>query len=173
MKSIKEKKIKLPFFLNPILLNIGLIFITLSCSNDSLNTKITGKWAIKSIQTINGDFINVPEHEYYELHLLNKKNNRIFEVGDVSGNWTLNDSLLIFKNIPESKTTIDSIFVVNDSYGNSTVVLQNGNQKIATISSEGIEPEAVTSIMELLFIDDSEIHLLSNGDTYIYTKIIR
>tara|TARA_B100001173_G_scaffold270441_1_gene247853 strand:+ start:446 stop:967 length:522 start_codon:yes stop_codon:yes gene_type:complete len=173
MKSIKEKKIKLPFFLNPILLNIGLIFITLSCNNDSLNTKIIGKWAIKSIQTINGDFINVPEHEYYELHLLNKKNNRIFEVGDVSGNWTLNDSLLIFKNIPESKTPIDSIFVVNDSYGNSTVVLQNGNQKIATISSDGIEPEAVTSIMELIFIDDNEIHLLSDGDTYIYTKIIR
>ena len=173
MKSIKEKKTKLPFFLNPILLHVGLIFIVLSCSNDSLNTKIIGKWAIKSIQTMNGDFINVPEHEYYELHLLNKNNNRIFEVGDVSGNWTLNDSLLIFKNIPESKTPIDSIFVVNDSYGNSSVVLQNGNQKIATISSEGIEPEAVTSIMELIFVDDNEIHLLSDGDTYIYIKIIR
>jgi hypothetical protein len=173
MKSIKEKKIKLPFFLNPILISIILIFITFSCVNNSLSKKIVGKWAIKSIKSMNGDLIYVPEQEYYELHLLNENNNRKFEVGEITGNWTLDDSLLIFKNIPESKTLIDSIFVINDSYGNSSIILQNGNQKIATITQNGIEPEKVTSVMELIFIDNNEIHLSSQGETYIYTKINR
>ena len=41
----------------------------------------------------------------------------------------IEDSLLFFENIPQSKTYIDSIFVVNDQWGSSSIVLQNGSQK--------------------------------------------
>ena len=105
------------------------------------------------------------------MQLLKNGSELIFKVDAISGNWTLNDSMLVFENIPESKTYVDSIFVINDSFGNSSIVLQNGNQKIATITENGIVPEKVISVMNLVYLDDKQLHLTLNGDVYIYNKI--
>ena len=171
MKLINEQKIKLLKLKNTLITIVLTCFFIPSCKSKSIEDKILGNWAIKSVKTVEGEIINVPEEEYYELCLDYTKQKRIFKVGNVSGNWVLDDSLLIFENIPESKTYIDSIFVLNDEFGNSSVILQSGNEKIATISSNGVQPETVTSTMKLILIENNEIHLFSNGDTYIYTKV--
>ena len=38
--------------------------------------------------------------------------------------------ITFFENIPQSKTYIDSIFLENDQWGNSSIVLQNGIRKL-------------------------------------------
>ena len=171
MKSTKEMKIKRLSKIQKIFLFFLVILTSLSCKNNSPTNLIIGTWQIEKIIDNNDSSSYVPNEEKYEMQLLKNGKDLIFKVDAISGNWSLNDSMLIFENIPESKTYIDSIFVVNDSYGNSSVVMQNGNQKIATITINGIEPEKVTSVMNLIYLDDKQLHLKLNGDVYIYNKI--
>ena len=171
MKLIKEKRINTLSKTQKIFLFFLILFISHSCKNNRLKNPIIGTWQIEKIIDNNGSTTFVPEEEKYEMQLLKNGNELIFKVDAVSGNWTLNDSMLVFENIPESKTYVDSIFVVNDSYGNSSIVMQNGNQKIATITNNGIEAEKVTSVMNLIYLDDKHLHLTLSGDVYIYNKI--
>ena len=74
------------------------------------------------------------------MKLVKENNKKKFSIDGVNGAWLLDDSLLLFENIPESKTYIDSMFVVNDVNGNSRIILQNGDQKIATIKDGFVVP---------------------------------
>lgn len=173
MRLKEEPKTK---FLQVIRLLYSIIFcclLTLSCGKKSLKKNIVGKWEVISISWNNGTISEVPQDERYELHLTEKGNKSTFKVDDVLGNWTLDDSLIIFKNIPESKTFVDSIFVENDAFGNSSIVLKNGNQLIATITKDGIEPEVVTQVLKLIYVDEKELKLSNNGDIYVYNRITK
>jgi hypothetical protein len=145
--------------------------MSLSCGKKSLKKEIIGKWEVESILWSTGINSVVPKDEQYQLHLIEKGNKSTFKVDDVSGNWNLDDSLIIFKNIPESKTFIDSIFVENDAYGNSSIILRNGDQLIATITDNGIEPEMVTQVLKLIYVDKKELKLSNSGDIYSYKRI--
>ena len=171
MKLIKEKKINILIKIQKIFLFFLLLFTSYSCKNTSSKNPIIGTWEIEKIIDNNDSTSFVPEEQKYEMQLLKNGSELIFKVDAISGNWILDDSMLVFENIPESKTYVDSIFVINDSYGNSSIVMQNGNQKIATITENGIEPEKVTSVMNLVYLDDKQLHLTLNGDVYIYNKI--
>ena len=76
-----------------------------------------------------------------------------------------------FENIPESKTLIDSIYVVNDKYGNSSLILQNGDQKIATIENGQLIPQKLISKMRIISVNLEQLNLLIEKDLHTYTKL--
>ena len=76
-----------------------------------------------------------------------------------------------FENIPESKTLIDSIFVVNDMYGNSSLILQNGDQKIATLENGQLIPEKIISKMKIISVNLEKLNLLIEKDIHTYSKL--
>ena len=170
MRLINALKIKYFNYIFYSLFLVGLVFNTISCKRISTKNKIIGNWEINRIEWKNGTISKVPENEKYQLKLSLKGKEAKFKVDDVSGDWFLDDSLLIFENIPESKTYVDSIFVENDAWGNSSIILKNGNQLVATITNDGIKPELVTQVLKLNYIDDKELHLSQNGDIYVYIK---
>ena len=100
-----------------------------------------------------------------------ENNKKQFSIDGVKGSWLLDDSLLLFENIPESKTYIDSMFVVNDMNGNSTIVLQNGDQKIATIKDGLVIPEKVKYKMKVISVNLDQLILQIDGDFHTYNKI--
>jgi len=168
MKLTRENNI---FRITQIIISISLgLLILHSCQEKSSNDNFTGIWEIEKKKWKNGSISIIPDNERHLLELSKIQNNNIFKVDNVSGNWLVKDSLLIFENIPESKTPIDSIFVVNDSIGNSSIILQNGNQIIATITESGIIPKKVTSQMIIVSIDGNKLLLSKEGDVYIYKK---
>lgn len=170
MRLINVQRIKsFKYIFLSVLLSV-LFFTNYSCKRISTENKIIGTWEINRIEWQNGTTSKVPENEKYELKLSRNGKKAKFKVDNVFGDWFLDDSLLIFKNIPESKTYVDSIFVENDAWGNSSIILKNGHQLIATITNNGIKPELVTQVLKLIYIDEKELHVSNNGDIYIYFK---
>ncbi len=170
MRLINDLKIKSFNYIFFSIFLAFLVFNTSRCKRISTENKIIGNWEIDRIEWQNGTNSIVPENEKYQLKLSRKGKKAKFKVDEISGDWFLDDSLLIFKNIPESKTYVDSIFVENDVWGNSSILLKNGNQLVATITNDGIQPELVTQVLKLNYIDDKELHLSQNGDIYVYIK---
>ena len=64
MKSINEQKIKLLKLKNTLITIVLTCFFIPSCKSKSIEDKILGNWAIKSVKTVEGEIINVPEEEY-------------------------------------------------------------------------------------------------------------
>ena len=167
MKLIKEKKTK--FFKSLIFyLTFNLLFI--GCSK-SVEKKLIGDWQIDYIEFNDQNVSTVPVDEKYIMKLAKENNKKQFSIDGVKGIWLLDDSLLIFENIPESKTYIDSMFVVNDLNGNSTIVLQNGDQKIATIKDGLVIPEKVKYKMKVISVNLDQLILQIDGDFHTYNKI--
>lgn len=162
MKLITGKKI------NIILL--FLFFLSSGC-NHSVEQQLIGEWEIDYVTFSDGSSSTVPSDEKYILSLRKNKNENVFNVDNVYGSWNLKDSTLFFENIPESKTLIDSIYVVNDKYGNSSLILQNGDQKIATIENGQLIPQKVISKMRIISVNLEKLNLLIEKDTHTYTKL--
>ena len=162
MKLITEKRI------NTIL--IFLLFLSSGC-NHSVEQQIIGEWEIDYVTFSNGTFSTVQRDEKYILSIQKNKNENIFNVDNVYGSWNLQDSTLFFENIPESKTLIDSIFVVNDKYGNSSLILQNGDQKIATLENGQLIPEKIISKMKIMSVNLEKLNLLIEKDIHTYSKL--
>jgi len=154
-------------------INIILLFILFLYSgcNRSVEQQLIGEWEIDYVTFSDGSSSTVPVNEKYTLLLQKNKNKNIFNVDNVYGSWNLQDSTLFFENIPESKTLIDSIYVVNDKYGNSSLILQNGDQKIASIENGQIIPEKVISKMKIISVNLEELNLLIEKDIHTYTKL--
>ena len=162
MKLITGKKI------NIILL--FLFFLASGC-NHSVEQQLIGEWEIDYVTFSDGSSSTVPSDEKYILSIRKNKNENVFNVDNVYGSWNLKDSTLFFENIPESKTLIDSIYVVNDKYGNSSLILQNGDQKIATIENGQLIPQKVISKMRIISVNLEQLNLLIEKDTHTYTKL--
>ena len=160
MKLITGKKI------NIILL--FLFFLSSGC-NHSVEQQLIGEWEIDYVTFSDGSSSTVPSDEKYILSLRKNKNENVFNVDNVYGSWNLKDSTLFFENIPESKTLIDSIYVVNDKYGNSSLILQNGDQKIATIENGQLIPQKVISKMRIISVNLEQLNLLIEKDIHTYT----
>ena len=154
-------------------INIILLFILFLYSgcNRSVEQQLIGEWEIDYVTFSDGSSSTVPVNEKYTLLLQKNKNKNIFNVDNVYGSWNLQDSTLFFENIPESKTIIDSIYVVNDKYGNSSLILQNGDQKIASIENGQIIPEKVISKMKIISVNLEQLNLLIEKDIHTYTKL--
>ena len=162
MKLIKGKKIKCIFFL------FSFFFI---CCQQPIENKILGSWEIDHVSFSDGSISNVPNEERYTMVISKKANKKTFTVDNIQGTWYLKDSLLFFENIPQSKTYIDSIFLVNDQWGNSSIVLQNGNQKIASIKDGVIKPKKVISKMKIISVNLEKLNLLIDEDQHAYIKL--
>jgi hypothetical protein len=63
------------------------------------------------------------------------------------------------------------MFVINDAYGNSTIILQNGDQKIATIKDGFVVPEKVTYKMKVISVNLEELILQIDEDLHTYNKV--
>ena len=63
------------------------------------------------------------------------------------------------------------VIPLNDEFGNSSLILKNGDQKIGELTQDGIIPEKITYEMEFLAITDTVLKLSSEGNKYIYKKI--
>ena len=162
MKLITGKRI------NIILL---FLFFLLSGCNHSVEQQLIGEWEINYVTFSDGSSSTVPSDEKYILSLRKNKNENVFNVDNVYGSWNLKDSTLFFENIPESKTLIDSIYVVNDKYGNSSLILQNGDQKIATIENGQLIPQKVISKMRIISVNLEQLNLLIEKDIHTYSKL--
>ena len=127
-RLIKGKKINLfiPIF------NVLFLVLILICCKRSNESILIGKWQINHITYSDGSKSHVPDNEKYFINFNNKRGKNIFSVDKVFGSWFIKDSNLYFENIPVGKTLIDSIFVVNDNNGNTSLLFQNGDTKIAT-----------------------------------------
>ena len=95
---------------------------------------LVAKWEFKEVIWQDGSSEYVPDNERHVLNIQVFNNKNKFNVDNIQGEWKLEDSSLILENIPEGRTFLDSIIVVNDSLGNSYLELKNGDEKIATIS---------------------------------------
>ena len=167
MKLIKEKKTK---FFKSLIFYLTFNLLLVGCSN-SVENKLIGDWQIDYIEFNDQNISTVPVDEKYIMKLVKENNKKQFSIDGVMGSWLLDDSLLLFENIPESKTYIDSIFVVNDINGNSTIVLQNGDQKIASVIDGLVVPEKVTYIMKVISVNLDQLILQIDGDFHTYNKI--
>lgn len=154
-----------------LILFISILSLLFSGCKHSIERELLGVWQINTITDQDGEMSIVPEIQKYSIELSKKSSKKIFIIDEVKGTWSLKDSILIFENIPYSKTYIDSIFVVNDQNGNSSLVLQNGDNKIATIFGGNVIPEKVISKMKIISVSLVELNLLIDQDLYKYDKI--
>ena len=167
MKLIKGKKIKI---FNSLIFYLVFSLLIVGCSK-SVENKLVGDWQIDYIEFKDKNISNVPVGEKYTMKLVKENNKKKFSIDGVNGAWLLDDSLLLFENIPESKTYIDSMFVVNDVNGNSRIILQNGDQKIATIKDGFVVPEKITYKMKVISVNLEQLILQINGDLHTYNKV--
>ena len=170
MKQLLDLEMKLITGKRINIILLFLFFLSSGC-NHSVEQQLIGEWEIDYVTFSDGSSSTVPSDEKYILSLKKKKNENVFNVDNVYGSWNLKDSTLFFENIPESKTLIDSIYVVNDKYGNSSLILQNGDQKIATIENGQLIPQKVISKMRIISVNLEQLNLLIEKDTNTYTKL--
>jgi hypothetical protein len=167
MKLKKEKKTK---FFKSLIFYLTFNLLLTGCSK-SVENKLIGDWQIDYIEFKDQNISTVPVDEKYIMKLVKENNKKQFSIDGVKGVWLIDDSLLLFENIPESKTYIDSMFVVNDINGKSTIVLQNGDQKIATIKDGLVVPEKVKYKMKVISVNLDQLILQIDGDLHNYNKI--
>jgi hypothetical protein len=167
MKLIKEKKTK---FFKSLIFYLTFNLLVTGCSK-SFENKLIGDWQIDYIEFNDQNVSAVPVDEKYIMKLAKENNKKQFSIDGVKGVWLLDDSMLLFENVPESKTYIDSMFVVNDINGNSSIVLQNGDQKIATIKEGLVVPEKVTYKMKIISVNLDQLILQIDGDLHNYNKV--
>lgn len=155
-----------------ILFFIGSILL-FSCSKEkkSLESLLNGKWDIEKIETKNYSE-EVPDSNSFSLLLSHNKKNT-FSDGKDKGSWEIKDSVLTLSSIPRSiKTPVDSIILFNDSIGNSSFIIKNGDTKIASLDESGIHPDTVHSSMKLIAVNGNTLKLYNDGTTYVFKKFI-
>ena len=107
----------------------------------------------------------------YFLQLKKSNGKLIFSDDEQKGTWSIEDSILSLESIPVCTTYVDSIFLINDAFGNSSLMLKNGDQKLGIVSSKGIEPEKIIYSMNLLYVNQKSLELYADGHSYYYKKI--
>ena len=169
MKLIREKKLKHLFFIKKLM--ISCIIISLFNCSKSVEQQLIGVWEIEYVKWDSTDSMEVPQNDKYQLSLEKSNGNFIFHDDIQNGIWSFIDSTIILTSTPICTTFIDSLFLVNDELGNSSLILKNGGQKIGKLTQDGVIPEKITYEMEFLAITDNVLKLSSEGNTYIYKKI--
>ena len=58
---------------------------------------------------------------------------------------------------------------INENY---QAIFKSGDEKVLTINKDGIFPEKISSMMEVILVNNNELKLYNNGDLYLYRKDI-
>ncbi len=157
-------------FIAKALIISSIIFFTYNCSN-SIEYQLIGNWEINYVKWGNGDSMKVPTNDKYQLVLEKINGKLIFRDDMQNGNWSYEDSILTLISTPICTTFVDSLFLINDDFGNSSLLLKSGEQNIGMLTPDGIIAEKVTYFMNFIDVNDSILQLSSEGNTYIYKKI--
>ena len=150
------------------------MLISLSCSKEKSNSTVdllNGKWKLSSVEWQTGSIDKVSEENSYFFILSSNSTGKNFSIDNNKGTWRLDDSIIFMEYIPSQiHSKIDSLIVINDqSY---QAIFKSGNEKVLTINKDGIFPEKISSMMELILVNETQLKLYNNGDLYLYSKDI-
>ena len=150
-----------------------MLLITLSCSKEkepSAFDLIQGKWKLSKVEWSNGMVDEAPKENSYFLILNSTKSQNNFSIDGDKGTWSFSDSILFMEYTPnEVHSKIDSLIIFKNKNSYSAE-FKSGDEKVLTIDENGIQPQKLSSMMELILVNETELQLYSNGSLYIYSK---
>ena len=150
-----------------------MLLITLSCSKEkepSAFDLIQGKWKLSKVEWSNGKVDEAPKENSYFLILNSTKSQNNFSIDGDKGTWSFSDSILFMKYTPnEVHSKIDSLIIFKNKNSYSAE-FKSGDEKVLTIDENGIQPQKLSSMMELILVNETELQLYSDGSLYIYSK---
>ena len=150
------------------------MLISLSCSKEKSKSTIdllNGKWKSTSIESPSGLIEKVPEENTYFLILNSNSTANTFSIDNNKGSWSFKDSIIFMEYIPSQiHSKVDSLIIIKDQ--DYQAIFKSGDEKVLTINKDGIFPEKISSMMELILVNETQLYLYNNGDLYLYTKEI-
>lgn len=150
-----------------------MLLITLSCSKEkepSAFDLIQGKWKLSKVEWSNGKVDEAPKENSYFLILNSTKSQNNFSIDGDKGTWSFSDSILFMEYTPnEVHSKIDSLIIFKNKSSYSAE-FKSGDEKVLTIDENGIQPQKLSSMMELILVNETELQLYSDGSLYIYSK---
>ena len=150
-----------------------MLLITLSCSKEkepSAFDLIQGKWKLSKVEWSNGKVDEAPKENSYFLILNSTKSQNNFSIDGDKGTWSFSDSILFMEYTPnEVHSKIDSLIIFKNKSSYSAE-FKSGDEKVLTIDENGIQPQKLSSMMELILVNETELQLFSDGSLYIYSK---
>ena len=150
-----------------------MLLITLSCSKEkepSAFDLIQGKWKLSKVEWSNGKVDEAPKENSYFLILNSTKSQNNFSIDGDKGTWSFSDSILFMEYTPnEVHSKIDSLIIFKNKNSYSAE-FKSGDEKVLTIDENGIQPQKLSSMMELILVNETELQLYSDGSLYIYSK---
>ena len=150
-----------------------MLLITLSCSKvkePSAFDLILGKWKLSKVEWSNGRVDEAPKENSYFLILNSSKSQNNFSIDGDRGTWSFSDSILFMEYTPnEVHSKIDSLIIFKNKSSYSAE-FKSGDEKVLTIDENGIQPQKLSSMMELILVNETELQLFSDGSLYIYSK---
>ena len=150
-----------------------MLLITLSCSKEkepSAFDLIQGKWKLSKVEWSNGMVDEAPKENSYFLILNSTKSQNNFSIDGDKGTWSFSDSILFMEYTPnEVHSKIDSLIIFKNKNSYSAE-FKSGDEKVLTIDENGIQPQKLSSMMELILVNETELQLYSDGSLYIYSK---
>ena len=156
------------------ILGFLLLLISISCTKEKNNSSadlLNGKWKLTSVEWLSGSVDQVPEENSYYLILNSSASGKTFSIDNNKGTWELKDSIIFMEYIPNQiHSKIDSLIVLNDE--NYQAIFKSGDEKVLTINKDGIFPEKISSMMEVILVNNNELKLYNNGDLYLFRKDI-
>ena len=150
-----------------------MLLITLSCSKEkepSAFDLIQGKWKLSKVEWSNGRVDEAPKENSYFLILNSTESQNNFSIDGDKGTWSFSDSILLMEYTPnEVHSKIDSLIIFKNKNSYSAE-FKSGDEKVLTIDENGIQPQKLSSMMELILVNETELQLYSDGSLYIYSK---
>ena len=150
-----------------------MLLITLSCSKEKEPLAfdlIQGKWKLSKVEWSNGKVDEAPNENSYFLILNSTKSQNNFSIDGDKGTWSFSDSILFMEYTPnEVHSKIDSLIIFKNKNSYSAE-FKSGDEKVLTIDENGIQPQKLSSMMELILVNETELQLYSDGSLYIYSK---
>ena len=150
-----------------------MLLITLSCSKEKEPLAfdlIQGKWKLSKVEWSNGRVDEAPKENSYFLILNSTESQNNFSIDGDKGTWSFSDSILFMEYTPnEVHSKIDSLIIFKNKSSYSAE-FKSGDEKVLTIDENGIQPQKLSSMMELILVNETELQLYSDGSLYIYSK---
>ena len=155
------------------ILGLLVLLVTLSCTEEKKSSAfdlIQGKWKLSKVEWSTGTVDNVPQENSYYFILNSSKSANNFIIDGNKGSWSFSDSIIFMNYMPnEVHSKVDSLVILKKE--NSYVAeFKSGDEKVLTIDENGVHPEQLSTMMELILVTKNELQLYSDGSLYIYSK---
>ena len=148
-----------------------------SCSKNKPQTAedlLEGKWKLHTVESSSGEINKVSEEFSYFLILNKNSSGNSFAVDNDKGSWRFSDSIIFMDYIPNIiHSKVDSLIIQKINDNNYEAAFKSGDEKVLTINNDGIFPEKISSMMELIMVSNNELKLYNDGNLYIYSKEIK